>query len=238
MAEQKEVAVVAGVGPGLGAALCRTLARAGYAVVGLARSTEFMHGLARELEETGASFAVVQCDIANPSSVDSAFARIDREVGAVSVYVHNASRLLMRPFLEMTAAEFEGTWRVTSLGAFLCAQKVVPGMLERRRGTLVFTGATAALRGGARFGAFASAKFAVRGLAQSLAREFGPHGIHVAHVVIDGIIWSDRARAHSGADESNCLKPDAIAETYLQLIRQERSAWTHELDLRPDLEKF
>ncbi len=238
MAAQKEVAVVTGVGPGLGAALCRTFARAGYTVVGLARSIEFTRGLARELEESGASFAAVQCDIEDPSSVDSAFARIDREIGVVSVYVHNAGRLLIRPFLEMTAAEFEGIWRVTSLGAVLCTQKIIPNMLKRRSGTLIFTGATAALRGGARFSAFASAKFALRGLAQSLAREFGPQGIHVAHVVIDGIIWSDRARAHAGADERNCLKPDAIAETYLQLVRQERSAWTQELDLRPDVEKF
>ncbi|MHB8455024.1 MAG: SDR family NAD(P)-dependent oxidoreductase [Acidiferrobacterales bacterium] len=236
MAAQKEVAVVAGVGPGLGAALCRTFAHAGYTVVGVARSIEFTRDLARELAESGASFVTVQCDIEDPSSVDSAFARIDREIGTISVYVHNASRLLIRPFLEMTAAEFEGIWRVTSLGAVLCTQKIIPHMLKRRRGTLIFTGATAALRGGARFSAFASAKFALRGLVQSLAREFGPQGIHVAHVVIDGIIWSDRAPA--GVDERNCLKPDAIAETYLQLVRQKPSAWTQELDLRPDIEKF
>jgi len=238
MADQKEVAVVAGVGPGLGAGLCRALARAGYAVVGLARSRECTSALEFEIKTSGGSFTAVQCDVGDAVSVNAAFARIDQEIGGASVYVHNASQLLVKPILEISPAAFADLWRVTCLGALLCAQKVIPGMLQRRRGTLLFTGATAALRGGANFGAFASAKFALRGLVQSMAREFGPHGIHVAHVVIDGMIWSERTRMRAGVAEVRCLRPDAIAETYLQLIRQERSAWTQELDLRPDGEKF
>ncbi len=236
MTGQKQVAVVAGVGPGLGAALCRTLARSGYAVVALARTEEFTQGLAQELHRSGGSLLPVKCDVADGASVDAAFAQIYRDIGAASVYIHNASRLVAMPSLELASADFTDAWRVTCLGALLCAQKVIPGMLQEGRGTLLFTGATGALRGGAGFAAFASAKFALRGLTQSLAREFGPRGIHVAHVVIDGLIWSGSVRR--GVPEEQCLMPAAIADCYLQLIGQDRSAWTQELDLRPDVEKF
>ncbi len=238
MAKQMEVAVVAGVGPGLGAALCRTFVREGYHVVGLARRGEFGLDLAHELGNASGMFTALQCDVSDTVSVDAAFAQIERTAGSVCVYVHNASHLLAKPFLEITPEAFTDLWRVTCLGALNCAQKVIPGMLARRRGVLLFTGATASVRGGAGFAAFASAKFALRGLTHSLAREFGPHGIHVAHVVIDGIIWSERTRMRPGLEEGACLMPEAIAETYLHLVRQERSAWTQELDLRPDREKF
>ncbi len=236
MTGQKQVAVVAGVGPGLGAALCRALARSGYTVAALARTEEFTQGLAQELQQSGGSLLPVKCDVGDGMSVDAAFARISREIGTASVYIHNASQLVAMPSLEITSAVFTEAWRVTCLGALLCTQKVIPGMLQGGRGALLFTGATGALRGGAGFAAFASAKFALRGLAQSLAREFGPRGIHVAHVVIDGLIWSGRAR--HGVSQDKCLMPEAIADCYLQLIGQDRSAWTHELDLRPDVEKF
>ncbi|MDA8364610.1 MAG: SDR family NAD(P)-dependent oxidoreductase [Gammaproteobacteria bacterium] len=236
MADGKPIAVVAGVGPGLGAALCRALARSGYVVVALARTGGFTQDLAHELRQAGNSLVSIQCDVGDTESVDAAFARIDHEVGAASVYIHNASQLVAMPSLELSAAAFTDAWRVACLGALLCAQKVIPGMLQRGRGTLLFTGATGALRGGAGFAAFASAKFALRGLAQSLAREFGPRGIHVAHVVIDGLIWSGQIRR--GFTRDQCLLPEAIADCYMQLIAQDRSAWTQELDLRPDVEKF
>ncbi len=236
MTSRKKVAVVAGVGPGLGAALCRVLARSGYAVVALARTGEFTQGLAQELHRSDGLLLPVRCDVGDGASVDAAFARISRDIGTASVYIHNVSQLVAMPSLELTSEVFTNAWRVTCLGALLCAQKVIPGMLQEGRGTILFTGATAALRGGAGFAAFASAKFALRGLAQSLAREYGPRGIHVAHVVIDGLIWSGIVRR--GATQDMCLMPEAIAECYLQLIGQDRSAWTQELDLRPDVEKF
>ncbi len=236
MAGSEPVAVVAGVGPGLGAALCRKLVRAGYAVVALARTDACTQTLAPELRQAGGTFMSVQCDVGDTEAVDAAFAHIEREAGMVSVYIHNASQLVAMPSLELTAAAFTGAWRVTCLGALLCAQKVIPGMLRQGRGTILFTGATGALRGGAGYAAFASAKFALRGLAQSLAREFGPRGIHVAHVVIDGLIWSGQVRR--GFVREQCLLPEAIADCYLQLVNQDRSAWTQELDLRPDVEKF
>jgi len=238
MSNENQVAVVAGVGPGLGASLCRTLAGAGYRVAGLARDTAYGEQLAKEMKAAGGRFLPLACDITDARALDESVTHIQKELGPVSVYVHHASQFVMNPFLEIAPAEFESLWRVTFLGAVLGAQRVLPAMVKQQRGTLLFTGATAALRGGSKFAAFASAKFALRGLAQSLAREFGPQGIHVAHVVIDGIIWTERTRQFPGVTEDTCLHPDAIAQAYLQLIQQDPSAWTQELDLRPSVEKF
>ncbi len=231
-----KAAVVAGVGPGLGAALCRSLVQAGYAVAALARSGDFAEVLAQEVRAAGGILIPVQCDVSDAQSVDRAFSAVEQGIGEVSVFIHNASRLVGAPLLELSESAFTEVWQVSCLGALLCAQKVIPGMLKQGHGMLLFSGATASVRGGAGFAAFASAKFALRGLAQSLAREFGPRGIHVAHVVIDGLIWSGEPRRGFGQEQS--LLPEAVAECYLQLIRQDRSAWTHELDLRPDVEKF
>ncbi|MBI3896948.1 MAG: SDR family NAD(P)-dependent oxidoreductase [Gammaproteobacteria bacterium] len=235
--EKQPLAWVVGVGPGLGAALCRALAGRGYAVAGLARTVQFGEQLAAEIGDAGGRFTMYAGDIADPVSVDAVMQRINRELGAASVYIHNASQFLMKPLLETTPAELESVWRITCLGALNGVRHVIPPMLRQRRGTLLFTGATASLRGGANFAAFASAKFALRGMVQSMAREYGPQGIHVAHVILDGLIWGQAAeKFHVPRDK--CLEPAAIAATYLQLIDQPRSAWTHEIDLRPDVEKF
>lgn len=231
------VALVAGVGPGLGAALCRRLAQAGYAVAGLARGAAFARQLEREIGDAGGRMAAFACDVADAAAVERTFGDVERALGAVSVLVYNAGQFLMKPFADTAPSEFEAAWRVNCAGAFLCAQRALPAMLQRGAGAMVFTGATGGVKAGAHFAAFGSAKFALRGLAQSLARELGPRGIHVAHVVIDGIIWSERARQR-GARQAQCLMPEAVAETYLQLIRQDRCAWTHELDIRPDVELF
>lgn len=233
-----QVAVVAGVGPGLGASLCRTLAEAGYQVVGLARRTDYGEQLAAEIRHSGGHFVPMACDVTDARAVDETFTRIENELGPASVHIHNASRLLRKPFLDIAPQEFEDIWRVTCSAALVCAQRGLPHMIEQGDGALIFTGATAAIRGGANFAAFAAAKFALRGMVQSLAREFGPQGIHVAHVVLDGIIWSERTRQLHGLNEDQCLHPDAIAQSYLDLIQQDPSAWTQELDLRPALEKF
>jgi len=153
------------------------------------------------------------------------------------VLVHNAAGFVMKPFAETTLAEFENAWRAANLSAFVVSQTVLPHMVARGTGTLIFSGATAALRGGAKFAAFASAKFAQRGLAQSLAREYGPQGIHVAHVVIDGMIDAATTDRLAGTG-SQRMDPVAIARAYLYLADQHPSAWTHELDLRPSSERF
>jgi NAD(P)-dependent dehydrogenase (short-subunit alcohol dehydrogenase family) len=238
MSNIQPVAVVGGLGPGLGAALCRRLAEAGYAVAGLARSTEFGTRLGEEIGGAGGRFLFAQCDLADPASLDRAFSAVERELGPVSVYIHHAGDFHTGPVTEIPPETFERVWRVTCFGALLASQRVLPGMLAKGEGTLLFTGATASVKAAARFAAFGAAKFGLRGLAQSMARELGPQGIHVGHVVIDGVIWSERVGERWGLQEGQCLKAEAIAETYMHLIRQDPSAWTFELEVRPHVESF
>ena len=241
---EPEVAVVVGVGPGLGAALARRFAKAGLKVAVAARRRERLAPLAEEL---GAS--AYACDATSEAEVEGLFAAVARELGAPRLVVYNASAFVRKSILETTVEEFERCWRVACLGGFLVGRAAVRLMLPRvaehgatdrgAGGTILFTGATAALRGGALFHNLAVGKFGLRALAQSMAREFQPKGIHVAHVVIDGQIAGERPgyrREERGADA--VLEPDAIAEAYYQLHRQTRSAWTLELDLRPWVEKF
>ncbi|HYO53931.1 SDR family NAD(P)-dependent oxidoreductase [Archangium sp.] len=229
--DTSKVAAVVGVGPGLGAALARRFAREGYAVGLLARSESNLHPVRQELEKAGGRAGIYTADAADAASLGSAFARLRTELGAPEVCIYNAGSYKVAGVLELTPEQLESSWRIGCLGGFLMAREAVPAMLERGRGTLLFTGATASLRGTARFAAFAVSKFGLRALAQSLARELGPRGIHVAHVVIDGMI-------DTGSGTATKLSPDAIAETYWQLHRQDASAWTQELDLRPATEKF
>jgi NAD(P)-dependent dehydrogenase (short-subunit alcohol dehydrogenase family) len=226
------------VGPGLGGALCRQLAEAGYAVAGLARRADFGARLAQEVEAAGGRIAMFTCDVTDGDAVAMAFMRIEQELGVLSVLVYNAGRFIMKPVVDTLPEEFERLWRVNCLGAFLCARQAAMRMVPRGRGTIIFTGATGAVRPGAQFSAFGAAKSALRGFAQAMARELGPQGVHVAHVVIDGVIWTPLTSEVPGLKEEDCLQPDAIARTYLYLIEQQRSAWTQELDLRPDREPF
>lgn len=232
MNNQRTVAVVAGIGPGLSAAVCRTLAAQGYAVAGLARSREVGELLAQEIGNTGGVMQLFTCDLSDEVALIQVFEAIDSALGVPEVLIYTAGAFLCQSLVDTTAAEFETLWRVNCLGAFLCAQQAVPRMQQRGGGTVIFTGATSAVKPGARFAAFGSSKFAQRGLAQAMARELGPQGIHVAHVIVDGVI------GEAGGDESSCLKAEAIAASYLHLIQQDRSAWTFELDLRPDVERF
>ncbi len=236
MNDSARIGIVAGIGPGLGMALCRRLVQDGYCVAGLARSTASGSALAAELGPE--HFLPVVCDLTDPGQVDKAVTEVEQRFGPVSVYVHNAARLHFQPFVETDPAEFESLWRSLCLGAVHGAQRILPGMLERKNGVLLFVGATASVKAGAHFAAFGSAKFALRGLTQSLAREFGRQGIHVAHLVVDGVLWGEWARDSFRMTPEQCLDPQAVAETCLHLIRQGRSAWTQELDLRPDVENF
>lgn len=230
MSNQK-TAVVAGIGSGLGLSLCKKLLAKGYQVAGLSRSV--YRG-----ESLGDAFLSLVCDVSNKKSVDTAISEVEQHFGEVSVYIHNAASLHMGTFLETQTESFESQWQVTFLGAVHGAQRVLPAMLNAGEGTIIMTGATASVKAGNGFSAFSSAKFALRGLTQSLAREFGPQGIHIAHVLVDGLIWGDQAENKFSADKNLCLLPNEIAETYLHLIEQHRSAWTQELDIRPDTENF
>ena len=231
---ERPVLLIAGAGEGLAASIATTFAQGGYDVVGLARSDRIAQHLTRLVREAGGTYVHCACDPTQTQQVGDA---LRPYLGRIGVLVHNAAAFVMKPFAETTPAEFELAWRVANLGAFVASQIVLPHMVARGAGTLIFTGATAALRGGAKFAAFASAKFALRGLAQALAREYGPQGVHVAHVVIDGLIDAVTTDQRVGTG-SQRMDPAAIARAYLYLAGQHPSAWTHELDLRPSSERF
>lgn len=231
----RPVALIAGIAEGLGASLARIFASAGYDVCGLARSERAAAPVGRAVAAAGATYTHVCCDATVPSAVASALRPLaDR----IAVVVYNAHALLIEPFAETSPRAFERVWRVTCFGAMAVARAVLPAMAARGGGTLIFSGATAGRRGAAKFAAFASAKFALRGLAQSLAREYGPKGVHVAHVVLDGLIEEPQSTARFGPASALRMDPDAVAGSYLDLARQHRSTWTHELDLRPLGERF
>jgi len=234
-----KVAVVLGVGPGLGAAVARRFAREGFAVALMARGEESLAAAREEVEGSGRTALAVTADATDAASVASAFDRVLEELGAPEVFVYNAGAFQMGGILELSPEQFDDCFRANCSGAFYAAQRVLPAMVERGRGTIMLTGATAALRGSARFAALATGKFGLRALAQSMAREFGPQGIHVAHVIIDGQINTPRLREDQpDREESTTLSPEAIAEAYWQLHAQDPTAWTLELDLRPALESF
>lgn len=239
MTDERKVAAIVGVGPGLGRALALRFARGGVAVALLARTDESLRPVAAELTAAGSASRSFACDAADEASLRETFARVRQQLGAPDLLVYNAAAFEIGGILELSAWSFEQAWRVNCLGGLLAAQAVLPSMLERGRGTLIFSGATASLRGSARFAGVAVGKAGLRVLAQSMARELGPKGIHVAHVVIDGQIDTARVRANfADRDPTTFLDPAAIAETYWSLYAQHPSAWTQEIDLRPAGESF
>ena len=234
-----KVAAVLGGGPGLGATVARRFAREGFAVGLMARGEESLAAAREEVEALGGTALAVTTDATDAVSVASSFDRVREELGEPEVFVYNAGAFQMGGILELSPEQFDDCFRANCSGAFYGAQQVLPAMVERERGTIILTGATAALRGSARFAALATGKFGLRALAQSMAREFGPQGIHVAHVIIDGQINTPRLReAQPDREESTTLSPESIAETYWQLHAQDPTAWTLELDLRPAPESF
>jgi NAD(P)-dependent dehydrogenase (short-subunit alcohol dehydrogenase family) len=236
--KDKKVAVVTGVGPGLGAALVRRFA-ASYAVAILARKADYLKALASEIRQTGATVLDVNCDVSDLTQVSESFRAIRVDLGEPEVLLYNAGSGSFGTITEITPEQYEADWRVNALGAFLAAREVAPGMITRGRGTMLFTGATAGVKAGPRSVSFGPAKFAMRGLVQSLARDLGPKGIHVAWVNVDGSIDIPGARGlKPSLKEDDFLKSDAIAETYWHLVHQDPSAWTLDIDLRPFKERF
>ncbi len=234
----KRVATVIGVGPGLGAALARRFA-ADYAVALVARNAEKLLELAREISAAGGTSLVVPADVSKEQEIIGAFERIRRDLGDTDVLLYNAA---MRPhgtLMDTKPSTFENTWRVSSFGAFLAAQQVVPAMLQKQRGVILFTGATAGVKPFATSAAFGPAKFAMHGLSQVMARDLGPKGIHVAWINVDGAIDMPAIHEHfPQLKEQDMLKPSAIADTYWHLAHQDPSAWTLDIDVRPFKEKF
>src|ERR1700722_16878817 len=230
---RRPVCAVVGVGPGLGAALARRFSKE-YSVALIARGEDKLVGLAKEIETAGCKAIPVSADFSKTADIATAFDKVRRELGEVDVLLYNAA---MRPFgklMDTKPSTFENTWRVTTFGAFLSAQEVVPAMLKRGAGTILFTGATAGIKPFPTSAAFGPAKFAMRGLAQVMARDLGPKGIHVAYVNIDGPIDMPFIRQRlPNAEDQDLLKPSAIAETYWHLAHQDPSCWTQEIDVRP-----
>jgi NAD(P)-dependent dehydrogenase (short-subunit alcohol dehydrogenase family) len=227
-----ERALIVGAGSGLSASLARVFAGAGMRIALAARTVDDLAPLAQ-----GVGAKVFACDAANRGAVAKLFADVEAGLGAPDVVVYNASYRTRGPFVELDPAEVEKTLAVSAFGGFLVAQEAARRMLPRGKGVILFTGASASVKGYAQSAPFAMGKFALRGLAQSMARELAPQGIHVAHVVIDGGIRSAR-RADPADKPDSTLDPDAIAQTYLQLVQQPRSAWASEVELRPWVERF
>ena len=235
-AKQQPVAVVVGVGPGLGASLALRFASE-YAVAIVARRADYLRSLAAEIRNAGGVALEVNADAGNREQVGAGFKLIRERLGEPDALLYNAAAGPFGNLNDVTVEQFENSIRINAVGAFLCCKECVPGMVARGRGTILFTGATAGIKAGARSVAFGPGNFAKRGLAQSLARDLGPRGIHVAWINVDGAIdLPNRKIPELGKDDM--LSPDAIAETYWHLAHQDRSAWTMELEVRPFTEKF
>jgi len=225
-------ALIVGAGSGLSASLARAFTKAGITIALAARSTDKLAALARE---TGAK--IYCCDATKRDQVERLFADLDAARMSPDVVVYNASYRTRGPVAELDPSEVEKSIQVSAFAGFLVAQAAVKRMLPRGRGAILFTGASASVKGYAQSASFAMGKFALRGLAQSMARELSPQGIHIAHFVIDGGIRSAH-RAEPPDKPNSLLDPDAIAQSYLHVLNQPRSAWTWEIELRPWLEKF
>ncbi|MGH8284620.1 MAG: SDR family NAD(P)-dependent oxidoreductase [Steroidobacteraceae bacterium] len=222
-------------GPGNGAAFARAFAREGYRVGLMARSRATLDPLAAEL----AGSIAITCDVRVPEEIERAFARLRDTLGPVDVLIYNAGAGAFEDMDQATSESLESAWRTNALGLFVATRAVLPDMRAQRRGSIVVVGATASLRGGAKFLPFAAAKAAQRSIAQSMARKLWPEGIHVGYVVLDGVVDLPRTRQmmRDKPDEF-FLKPEAIADSVLALVRQSPQAWTFELDLRPFMEKW
>lgn len=231
-----ETALIVGAGDGLSASLARLLTREGGLRVALAaRDVEKLAGLRGEL---GAGSVAIPCDAAEPAQVTALFASTCEAFGAApDVVIYNPSARVRGPLVDLAPADVARALAVSAFGGFLVAQAAAKAMLQHGKGAILFTGASASVKGYPGSAPFAMGKFALRGLAQSIARELQPKGIHVAHVVIDGAIRNP-GRTEPADSPDSMLDPDAIARTYLHLLRQDRSAWTWEVELRPWVERF
>jgi NAD(P)-dependent dehydrogenase (short-subunit alcohol dehydrogenase family) len=224
--------LIVGAGSGLSAALARALSSEGVKVALAARSTGDLDGLAKEI---GAQ--TFTCDASKRADVEKLYADLDAGFGAPEIVIYNPSYRARGPIAELDPAEVEKSLMVSAFGGFLVGQQAVKRMLPKKHGCIVFTGASASVKGYAQSAPFAMGKFALRGLAQSMARELHPQGIHVAHIVIDGGIKSER-RSEPPGKTASLLDPSSIAATYLHVIHQPHSAWSWEVELRPWVESF
>ena len=243
MSEFSNAALVIGAGDATGGAIARRFAREGFATCVVRRHADQLAPLVDAIRASGGAAHPYGVDARDEAAVVALVDAIERDVGAIEVYVFNIGANVPASILEETSRKFFKIWEMACLAGFLTAREVARRMVVRGRGTMLFTGATASLRGSTNFAAFAGAKHALRALAQSMARELGPKGIHVAHVVVDGAIDTEFIRTrfperHAMKEDGGILDPEHIAENYWYLHTQPRDAWTFELDLRPWIERW
>lgn len=237
------VAVVIGAGDATGGAIARRFARGGFTLCATRRQADKLESLVSDIQSDGGTAHAFGCDARSEEQMVALFSDIERDIGPIEVVVFNIGANVRFSITETTERVYRKVWEMAALSGFLTGREAAKAMLPRGRGTIIFTGATASLRGGTGFSAFAGAKFALRALAQSMARELGPQGIHVAHPIIDGAIDTAFIRdnfpeRYALKDQAGILDPEHIAEQYWQLHCQPRDCWTHELDLRPWMETF
>jgi len=239
----QKVALVIGAGDATGGAIARRFAREGFATCAVRRSVDKVQPLLEQIRAAGGVAHGFGTDARKEEEVQALVSGIEADIGPIEVMVFNIGANVPSSILDESARKYFKVWEMACFAGFLCAREVAKRMVTRGSGTLLFTGATASMRGGANFAAFAGAKHALRALAQSMARELGPRGVHVAHLVVDGAIdtafirdnFPDRYALKS---QDGILNPEHIADQYWMLHNQPRDAWTHELDLRPWMEKF
>jgi NAD(P)-dependent dehydrogenase (short-subunit alcohol dehydrogenase family) len=243
VATHQKVCLIVGAGDATGSAIAKRFAQAGFLICVTRRTPEASATLVQSIQAAGGRALAYQLDARREDEVIALFKKIESEVGSLEVVVFNVGGNVRFPLLEMTAEKYFKTWEMCALAGFLVGREAARVLLPKGRGTILFTGATASLRGGIGFSAFAGGKAALRALAQSMAREFGPQGLHIAHVVVDGVIDSERVRSTqpervAALGPQGLLEPDSIARAYLWLHEQTPDAWTFELDLRPGVEKW
>ncbi|NPC59142.1 SDR family NAD(P)-dependent oxidoreductase [Caenimonas soli] len=243
MTKPEKVALLAGAGDAIGAAVARRFAVGGYKVCIARREVEKSSALVEELTKLGADVRVYSVDIRNEEAVQKFFAQVEETVGPIEVCLFNAGSNVNKPLLETSQKLFFRAWELACCAGFLVGREAAGYMLKRGRGTILFTGATASLRGGSGYAAFAAAKFGLRAVAQAMARELGPKNVHVVHLIIDAGVDSPEIHRRLGMDpsaipENKLVKTSSIAQTYWDLHQQTPDAWTHELDLRPAAERW
>lgn len=246
MAKHDKVCLIVGAGDYIGAAIARRFAAGGYTVCLGRRNGDENAALVEEIQAAGGRAHSISVDAREEQQVIDCLSSIERDIGPLDLVIFNVGGNVHFPLVETSERVFRKVWMMACLGGFLTGREAAKHMLPRARGSIFFTGATASLRGGSGFAAFASAKFGLRALAQSIARELGPQGIHVAHLVIDAGVDTEFVRErlaargidHSELAENTLMNPDSVAEAYWQLHQQSPDAWTHELDLRPFGENF
>lgn len=243
VATKQKVCLIVGAGDATGSAIAKRFAQAGFTLCVTRRTPDASATLVQSIQAAGGCAVAYQLDARREDEVIALFKKIESEVGSLDVVIFNVGGNVRFPLLEMTAEKYFKTWEMCAMAGFLVGREAARVLLPKGRGTILFTGATASLRGGVGFSAFAGGKAALRALAQSMAREFGPQGLHIAHVVVDGVIDSERVRNTqpervAALGPQGLLEPDSIARAHLWLHEQTPDAWTFELDLRPGVEKW